>query len=77
MSSRGWPACRRVSISLKKPTRQSDASCGSESAGRAGMGGAAWRAKRTEEYQSQHVPMRSNIRALGFEGPGTGAAIPR
>ena len=32
------------------------------------MAGADWRAGRIEEYQSQHVPIRSKTRALGLEG---------
>ena len=39
------------------------------------MEGAAWRAGRIEEYQSQHVPIRSKMRALGLEGAVTDAAM--
>ena len=75
MSSRDWPAWRRVSTSLKKPARHSIANWDSASAGRAGMAGADWRAGSIEEYQSQHVPIRSKTSALGLEGLGTADAI--
>ena len=75
MSSRVWPARRRVSTSLKKPARQSMANWDSASAGRAGMAGADWSAGSIEECQSQHVPMRSKISALGLEGFGAADAI--
>ena len=39
------------------------------------MAGADWRAGKIEEYQSQHVPIRSKIRALGLEGFGAAEAI--
>ena len=39
------------------------------------MAGADWRAGKIEEYQSQHVPIRSRIRALGLEGFGAAEAI--
>ena len=34
------------------------------------MAGADWRAARMEECQSQHVPIRSKMSALGLEGFG-------
>ena len=58
----------RVRVSLKNPARQSAASWGSESEGRAGIEGALSRAGRMEEYQSTHVPMRSKTMALGTAG---------
>ena len=39
------------------------------------MEGAAWRAGRIEEYQSQHVPIRSKMRALGSEDTVPDAAM--
>lgn len=68
ISSIGWEAFRRVRVSLKNPARQSAASCGSDSNGRAGVAGAVSRAGRMEEYQSTQVPMRSKIMALGIAG---------
>ena len=47
----------------------------SVSAGRAGIAGADWRAGSMEEYQSQHVPIRSKTSALGLEGLGVAYAI--
>ena len=39
------------------------------------MAGADWRAGSIEEYQSQHVPIRSKTSALGLEGLGAADAI--
>lgn len=68
ISSIGWEASRRVRVSLKNPARQSAASFGSDSDGRAGVAGAVSRAGRIEEYQSTQVPMRSKMMALGIAG---------
>ena len=68
ISSTGWEASRRVRVSLKNPARQSAASWGSDSDGRAGIAGAVSRACRMEEYQSTQVPMRSKTMALGTAG---------
>ena len=39
------------------------------------MAGADWRAGSIEEYQSQHVPIKSKTNALGLEGVGATDAI--
>lgn len=67
MSSTGCRASQRMLASLKNPSRQSAASFASASGGKAGMEGAACSAGSMEEYQSQHVPIRSKTRALGPE----------
>ena len=53
---------------MKKSARQSAASCGSDSEGRAGIEGALLRAGRMEEYQSTQVPIRSKTMAFGTAG---------
>lgn len=68
ISSTAWEASLRIWVSLKNPARQSAASCGRDSVGRAGSVGALSRARRMEEYQSTQVPIRSKTMALGTAG---------